>query len=303
MKKLTLALDWTPNINHIGFFVAKEKGFYSELDLAVDIIDPSIDHYQTTPAKKVELGVADFALCPTESIISFRTKAQPFDLIGIAALLQEDLSAIVVRQDSQIKSPKDLDGKIYSSYKARYEDGIVREMIKNDGGKGALNIIYPNKLGIWNTLLKGEADATWIFVNWEGVAAEDAGHVLRYFKMQDYQIPYSYSPLLATSEQKVKENQATYRHFVQATKKGHLYSQQFSQEAINILRPHIPETDREINLANAFARTAPSFGHAGNWGQLDHQVVQDFLDWIKAKGLEINNLSISEIVTNDCLND
>jgi len=171
MKKLTLALDWTPNVNHIGFFIAKEKGYFQALGIDLDIIDPSEDNYAVTPAKKIELGLADFALCPTESIISYQTKKQPFDLVAIAAVLKEDLSAIAVTKASGIHQPKDLDSKTYSSYNARYEDGIVKEMIKNDGGQGLLNITYPEKLGIWEAVLKGNADATWVFLNWEGVQA------------------------------------------------------------------------------------------------------------------------------------
>ncbi|MEM1220713.1 MAG: ABC transporter substrate-binding protein [Bacteroidota bacterium] len=205
MNKIHLALDWTPNINHIGFFVAQAKGFYRDDDLQVDISDPSSDNYQTTPAKRVELGTADFALCPTESVISYRTKANSFPLVAVAALLQEDLSAIVVKADSGIESPKDLDGRTYSSYAARYEDGIVREMIKNDGGQGDLKVVYPDKLGIWNTLLEGVADATWIFVNWEGVAAEQTDVPLRSFRMKDYQIPYSYSPVIAANANVIEE--------------------------------------------------------------------------------------------------
>ena len=56
MPKLTLALDWTPNINHIGFFIAQEKGFYHESGIELEIVDPSTDNYAVTPAKKVELG-------------------------------------------------------------------------------------------------------------------------------------------------------------------------------------------------------------------------------------------------------
>jgi ABC-type nitrate/sulfonate/bicarbonate transport system substrate-binding protein len=169
MHPITLALDWTPNINHIGFFVAQEKGFYSEQGVEVAITDPSADNYQITPAKKVELGQADFALCPTESIISYQTKSNPFALIAVAAILQEDLSAIVVKADSAIQSPRDLDGKVYASYNARYEDEIVRQMIRNDGGTGTIKIETPDKLGIWDTILDGTFDATWIFLNWEGV--------------------------------------------------------------------------------------------------------------------------------------
>lgn len=302
MKKLRLALDWTPNINHIGFFVAQEKGFYKALDLDVEIIDPSIDNYQTTPAKKVELGQADFALCPTESVISYRTKSQPFQLIGIASILQEDLSAIAVLSDSGIGAPKDLDGKTYSSYQARYEDGIVREMIKNDGGQGDLNITYPAKLGIWNTLLQGACDATWIFLNWEGVQAKASAHQLNYFKMRDYQIPYSYSPLIVADEAKIAEHQTAYRDFLEATKKGFLYCQDFGEEATHLLAKYIPEGDRQIQLDEALELTAPHFGNADNWGRLDPEVIQTFLNWIKAKKLETAELRITDIATSELTN-
>ena len=40
MKKLRLALDWTPNINHIGFFVSLEKNFYGENGIDLEIVNP-----------------------------------------------------------------------------------------------------------------------------------------------------------------------------------------------------------------------------------------------------------------------
>ena len=59
-KDLVLYLDWTPNINHIGFFVAKDLGFYENLGIRINILDPSTDDYKITPVKKVELGESDF---------------------------------------------------------------------------------------------------------------------------------------------------------------------------------------------------------------------------------------------------
>ncbi|MEM6361809.1 MAG: ABC transporter substrate-binding protein, partial [Bacteroidota bacterium] len=91
MTKLTLALDWTPNVNHIGFLVAKERGYYSDAGLDVEIISPAVDNYQLTPAKRVELGHADFALCPMESVLSYRTKKAPFNIKAIAAIFREDV--------------------------------------------------------------------------------------------------------------------------------------------------------------------------------------------------------------------
>ena len=134
MSSLTLALDWTPNANHCGFFVARELGFYSESDINLKILSPQKDDYKISPAKKVELGEADIALCPTESLISYKTKNKPFPLKAIGAILREDLSAIAMLQENAIERPQHLDGKTYASYKARYEDQIVKELIRNDGG-------------------------------------------------------------------------------------------------------------------------------------------------------------------------
>ena len=46
----------------------------------------------------------------------------------------------------------------YASYKARYEDEIVKKMIYNDGGAGRLKIHYPKRLGIWSTLIENKYD-------------------------------------------------------------------------------------------------------------------------------------------------
>ena len=300
MKKFTVALDWTPNINHIGFFIARDKGFYHEVGLDVELIDPSVDEYQVTPAKKVELGLADVALCPTESILSYRTKKTPFQLIAISSILQEDLSAIVVLKNNQINSPKELDHKIYSSYKARYEDGIVKEMIKNDGGEGDLRIVYPQKLGIWNTLLSGEADATWVFMNWEGVMAEALPEAFKYFKLGDYEIPYSYSPVIAANEASIEIDLPSYQLFMQATKRGYLYCKEFRDEAVELLGKYVPEEDQTINLKRALEITAPHFGDEQTFGILKEDVVAKFLDWITTKELEEQKFKIEEVMTNVC---
>lgn len=295
MHTLKLGLDWTPNINHIGFFVAQELGFYKAMYLNVEIIDTAADDYATTPAKKVELGELDMALCPIESVISYQTKSSPFDLTAIAALLKEDLSAIIVAKDSGIDRPKDLDDKIYSSYQARYEDGIVKEMIKNDGGKGTLQITYPNKLGVWHTLLKKESDATWIFLNWEGVEIEAVAESFNCFKMKDYGIPYSYSPVIAASKTQLIQQSNAFQAFLKATKKGYLYTQEHPEKSIEILKRHLPERDKKINLNAALSITSPNFGNKFNWGKMEHEQLSLFINWLYDKDLEPSKLYVDQL--------
>ena len=125
MKEIKLAIDWTPNINHIGFYVALEKKYYQNKNINLKIISPSKDNYSLTPAKKIEKGICDFGLCPTETLISFRTKNKKFDLVALMSIFQKDVSAIAVKSGSKIIRPRDLDGKSYASYGARYEDQII----------------------------------------------------------------------------------------------------------------------------------------------------------------------------------
>lgn len=296
MKLLKLALDWTPNINHLGFFVAKALKFYDEVGLEVRLSDPSEDNYAVTPAKKVELEIADMALCPLESVLSYRSKQQPFDAVALATLFKEDLSAIVVLGDSKIQRPRDLDGRSYASYKARYEDEIVRQMIKNDGGKGQVELAYPDKLGIWETLQSGQYDATWIFLNWEGVQAEEKGLVLRKFRLVDYDIPYGYSPIILASQRQVEKDQLSYSAFLQATKKGFLYAKQNPEEAIKILAPLVAEQDRDIDLLRSQKITSASYGKEEDWGKMESHRVDLFLNWLKTRGLEKSWIRAEELV-------
>ena len=301
MKQLKIALDWTANTNHTGFYVAKALGFYEDAGVDVKIITPDMDGYTTTPAKKVELGEADFALCPFESVISYRTKKNPFDGVAIAALLREDLSAIACLKDSGINRPTDLDGKIYASYHARYEDEIVRQMIKNDGGEGRLQLQYPKKLGIWNTIKDGTCHATWIFLNWEGIQAKNQNISLNTFRMKDFGIPYGYSPVIFADTKKVKEKKDAYQNFLSATKKGFLFAKANPEKAIAHLSPHIADSDSNINLLESQKYTAQYYGDENSWGVMELSKVEAYLSWLKQKGLEDSVVSGSSLVSTDLI--
>lgn len=301
MDTLTLALDWTPNINHVAFFLAQEDGLYRDVGLDVRIVHPGQDDYAVTPAKKVETGVADIALCPTESVLSYRTKQTPCPLLATAALLQKDVSAIAVRSKSRIERPRQLDGRIYASYDARYEDGIVRELVRRDGGRGDVIIERPAKLGIWNTVLHGSHDATWIFLNWEGVQARQQGADLRTFTLADHDIPYSYSPVLAVHEVDARDRTEVYSRFLQATSEAAERVVRDSDAAVAALAPHVRDTDRDIDLHAALEATAPHMIGDEGWGMMDLETVQRFLDFLHDTGLEPRRMNAADLFSNDWL--
>ncbi|TXD51570.1 MULTISPECIES: ABC transporter substrate-binding protein [unclassified Polaribacter] len=302
MTTLKIALDWTPNINHIGFFIAKELGFYEENGIALEIINPLDDNYTLTPGKKLELDVADFAIAPFETVISLNNKKNKVDAIAIFTLLQEDISSIASLKSNNLTSPKLLDNKIYASYKARYEDKIVKELVKNDGGSGNIKITYPNKLGIWHTLIEGKADATWIFDNWEGVEATSKNIELNTWRLKDSGIPYGYSPVIIAKKSNIKKFKNAYASFIKATRKGYLFATKNEVEAVRILNNYLTEQDQKnINIPKTLAVSKSYFGTNNTCGFMNVAKVDLFLNWLVEKKLEDAQILNQHLFTNELL--
>ncbi|MCO5547914.1 hypothetical protein L7F22_001368, partial [Adiantum nelumboides] len=57
-ERVVVALDWTPNTNHVGFFVAQALGFYDNAGLSVSLLSPHVDNYSSTPASHLANGTA-----------------------------------------------------------------------------------------------------------------------------------------------------------------------------------------------------------------------------------------------------
>jgi ABC-type nitrate/sulfonate/bicarbonate transport system substrate-binding protein len=308
MEKIILALDWTPNTNHSGFFVAASKGFYQEEGLEVILRSPEEDQYQSTPAKLVAEGKAHLAIAPSESIIAYQSQLDRPSLMAIAAILQEDVSAIVALSSSDIHSMKDLDGKRYASYDARFEDLIVSEMIKKDGGKGQHIKITPEKLGIWDTLLNGQAEATWVFMPWEGIMARRKNVGLKTFFLKDYQIPYGYSPVILGAETFLNSQKATIKKFLKATRKGFESAIANPAEAIQILsqsgtQPELQDLD--------FLLQSQEFIHPfykneqAEWGEMNSSRWDGFVQWLHEQHMlskeELVEIKSKKLYTNEFL--
>ena len=219
-------------------------------------------------------------------------------MAAIGTVYQKDISAVAVLSSSNITSPKQLDGKHYASYEARYEDAIVAQMIKNDGGSGDFEISYPPKLDIWEGMLKGQSDATWIFLNWEALQAKARGIELNCFAMDDFDVPYSYSPMIAVSQKSVNNNPTPYQSFLQASAAGFAYTAEHPAKAATILKQYLPEHDLDIDLVEAVEISAKHyFNEQGNWGRINPAVVTRFLRWLNENGLETSPLGYTDIVS------
>lgn len=307
--RIRLALDWTPNTNHTGFYVAQATGRYERAGLAVEFITPETDDYRLTPARRVARGLADLAITPSESVVSFQTNGTP--LVAVAAVLARDASAIVTLRQRGLDRPQRLDGKVYASYEARYEDEIVRQMIVNDGGRGQFISRKPARLDIWHALLTGEVDAAWIFLPWEGVEAEQRDIPLNRFLLDEYEIPYGYSPVLTAHHDWAGANADALRRFLAATGEGFVQAVRDPEGAAHLLaqtarHPTLMDMDfleRSQQLAAGYYLPVD-----GQWGVMRREVWNAFVGWLirnrllnQPDGELIQQYDVSRLFTNDYL--
>lgn len=124
LTKVTLMLDYTPNTNHTGFYVAKNKGYYKDAGLDVDIIEPG-DNATTS---MVAAGKADFGVSYQEDVTYALTSEDPLPIKTIATIIQHNTSGFVSLKSANINSVKDFEGKTYAGWGAPSEEAIIKAM-------------------------------------------------------------------------------------------------------------------------------------------------------------------------------
>ena len=208
-----LALDWTPNTNHTGFFVAKAEGWYDDAAIDLEILPYATATPETLlAAHQAECGIS------FQDAMTFAVAAGA-DIVSVMAILQKTASAIGVLADGPIQRPKDLDGKTYAGFGYPNEVPTLKAVIQADGGTGDITVAMLDAAA-YEALYNHKADFTIPFTAWEGVEAEERGIDLRYFQFADYGFPEFYQVVLACDRAWLEANPDAARRFVAATVRG-----------------------------------------------------------------------------------
>lgn len=294
---IKVALDWTPNTIHTGLYVALQKGLYSSRNLDVQLLPPDAS-YTTTPAKRLENGEVDLAICPSESCIAY-SESGKLRLQAIYAILQKDASAIVSTKLGRVGELGSADAG-YGSYNAKYEDHIVKAMVTKDGGNGDAMRIQnsPGKLDLFSELKKGGIDATWVFMPWEGVEAEMEGVKLHVFKTEDYGVPYGYSPVIARNAGAGLSEEVLGK-FVEATREGYEFAVQNAKEAAEMLKEHCRPARSIEFLEKSQVAINGYYAGKGALGYMQAEKWETWVRWLGEKELLQKPVEAKELYTNE----
>lgn len=242
LTTVKIALDWTPNTNHVGLYVGEALGFYRDAGLATKIF-PYTD---TSPGTLIGNGIADFGVIGSLGL--FTQRAAGVDLKAVYGVVQKETGRLVFKVDrTDIRSPADLDGLTYGGFGSDWERALITTIVRYDGGKGEFRIITLGT-SAYQALDNGSVDFTLEVSTWEGVEAALNGPKLRGFSYSDYGVPDEQTTLIASSSRFLKAHPEIAAAFVQATQRGYAYAVAHPDEAAKILIAANPSalTNREL---------------------------------------------------------
>jgi ABC-type nitrate/sulfonate/bicarbonate transport system substrate-binding protein len=243
-----LALDWTPNTNHTGFYVAHHEGWYTEAGVRMQVLPYS----GTAPETLLAAHQADCGIS-FQDALTFAAAAGA-DITSVMAILQHTAQEIAVLADSGISRPSELDGTTYVGFGYPNEVPTVKAVIEADGGTGDFEVATLADAAAYQALYAGQADFAIVFTAWEGIEAGLEDVELRTFAFTDYGFPDFYQVVLACDRQFLEAQPAVARAFVAATVRGFELAESDPSAAAQVLIDENPGIFANPELPKASAR-------------------------------------------------
>lgn len=303
LKDIVVSLDWTPNTNHTGLYVALKNGYYKDAGLNVKIVQPP----EGDAISACSSGQVQFAVGYQDLLVPAFTSDTKMDVTAVAAILQHNTSCIVSKKGSGMDRPKGLEGKKYLTWQSPIELAMMKNIVEADGGDFSKIEQIPDVPTNEAEDVNANPDhAIWIYYGWGGINAEVSNIDVDTFFFKDLNPVFDYySPVLVANNDLINSDPETVRAFLSATKKGYEYAVENPDEAAQIL---IDGDDtgsligsEELVKASQNYMTSQYISDAPKWGYIDPQRWNAFYNWVNDNSLAEEQIPENTGFTNDYL--
>ncbi|MDR1507922.1 MAG: ABC transporter substrate-binding protein [Treponema sp.] len=278
-----VVLDWTPNTNHTGIYAAKEKSWFAEEGLDVEILMPPEDGALVL----LGAGMAEFAVDFQESLgpaIGRDRDALP--VTAVAGIISHNTSGLMSLKKAGINRPGDLEGKRFASWGTPLVTEVIRDIVEKDGGDFSRVKMVPNMATDAFSALETDVDSIWIYYAWDGIAAEVLGKDIDYLDLGTINPALDfYTPIIVTNTVWAQSHRETAKKFMKALSRGYEFAIENPEEAAEILLASVPEQDRELVVRSQKYLASRYRGDAPKWGEIDPRRWGAFYRWMFEHGL------------------
>lgn len=286
LTEIVLCLDWTPNTNHTGFYVADSLGYYEEEGIKIKIVQPPEDGAEIMTAS----GQAHFGISFQDTLAANFALEEPLEITSVAAVLQHNTSGIISRKGEGMDTPAGLENKRYSTWNSPIELKMVEHLMEKSGADYEKLQLIPSVTNEAEALRNGDADAIWIYYGWAGIACETAGLDFDYFDMTDMEETFDYyTPVIIANNSFLGENPDLAKAFLRATEKGYRYAVENPEAAADILikgdtTGSLVGSEKLVTESQKWM-AAQYIADGEKWGYIDAERWNGFYEWLYEEGL------------------
>ena len=276
-ETISVALDWTPNTNHTGLYVALEKGYYKDVGLDVKITQPP----DGGALPLVSTNKAQFGISFQDEMATALTSDSPLDVVAIASIIEHNQSGLISLKKTGIDRPKNLEGKTYATWDTPLEKAIIGEIMKADGGDPSKVKYVANSVTDVVSALQTDIDVVWVYYGWDGIATQVKKVDTNYLDFRKLNPVFDYyTPVIVTSQAYANKSPETVKKFLSATAKGYEYAIANPDESAKILVKYAPELDLELVTKSQQYLASQYKAEKAKWGTFDEKRWTAFYDWL-----------------------
>ncbi|HKG35203.1 MAG TPA: ABC transporter substrate-binding protein [Solirubrobacterales bacterium] len=295
---LHVVLDFYPNPDHAGIYVAEQRGYFREAGLDVEISTPTDP---AAPIRQVAAGRADLAVSYEPEVLLARE--QGLDVVAVGALVDEPLTSLIWLERSDVRGPEDLAGETVATagipYQAAYLRSILGRAGADPGDVEQVNV----GLGLLPALLGGRAAAILGgFRNVEGVDLRLRGERPVVQPVDRLGVPRYDELVLVAGGDRVDEDPEAIRLFLAALERGTSAAAADPGAATDAVLEANSALDPRLTAAEMRA-TLPLLGREQGepYGWMDPAEWDAFIRWMRDHGVITALPAPSEALTNELL--
>jgi putative hydroxymethylpyrimidine transport system substrate-binding protein len=292
-QPFSLTLDFYPNPDHAGIYMAEKLGYFDEAGLDVSIQTPSDP---AAPIKQVAAGRTDLAISYEPEVLLAHEKG--LDVVAVGSIVDRPLTAMIWLKESKIGGIAGLRGKTIATAGIPYQDAyletiLARADLSPDDVK-TVNVGY----GLLPAIVGGRAQAMLGgFRNVEGVDLRLRGKNPVVTPVDKLGVPTYDELVLVANGESLEEDDEAVRLFLAALKRGTAAAVKSPGAVTDALVEANRDLDPKLTRAEVDA-TLPLLAASG---RMDPAAWQIFIEWMRDNGLISGRPTPAEALSNDYL--
>ncbi|WP_108063321.1 ABC transporter substrate-binding protein [Poseidonibacter lekithochrous] len=297
VKKITLQLSWFDQFQFAGYYIAKEKGFYKELGLDVEI---KPFKFGIDIPKEVSNNTIDFAI-GREALILDRAKHK--NIVALYALFQASPLVLLTTKESKINSISDFKNKRIMTTIANASEVSLKAML-NSKNVDLEDLNFLKHTHNINDLIEKNTDIMSAYTSKSPFILQNKGISYNMFAPKEYGFDM-YSDLLFTSEHLISNEPKMVKAFKRASLKGWEYAYSNIEESVDLIlsKYNTQNLSKEELTFEGKELKKLSFYNTNNLGNIDKNKLKRIADLYNVMGLLDNQVDINEFIYNENINN